>query len=351
MFFKKINENYYYMEGLSGKKELFMDYLIELKQVYDILDLTVFCDYGSTGIEIAETSIYSAEQFVELKQNMVRMHGSLDRLFLEDRKSLVSFYGKNVTLRKGVKDIQIVSFTFSGGLYDCYLVIELNSIARDYILPDNAINLLHAFIYQKQLRDFQKVGYSSDGYLGLPSRDELIKRIRCVGDSMVAPYFVIGVKIANATVLEEKKYRLIDMLGSMISYFNKYYKGDLFALGCDRIAILKSTADALNCVDELEAHISVLSREIPEITLAVNITPVLEEPFTVIYEVEKSLDTCGEDSFVVSRSCRKHEISYADVEEFFAERVTEEKFSCNNSMNHDEYDDVFMEQFEESMES
>ena len=205
---------------------------------------------------------------------MLFMRTNFRDLLDKDKKSILSTYGKSARFRKGVKDIQLYRFTFENRLFDCYIVCEGEELFRRNILPSDSLKLAKAFIYQKQLADFLKVGYSYDGYLGLPSRDALLGRLRMVDDSSKTTY-VIGLRIINMEELEKKHYRRCDIMEELIQYFSSYYKGDMFSLGGERIAIVYKAMEALECVDVMEAHLSSFSQKFPWISLTVNITPVL----------------------------------------------------------------------------
>lgn len=344
MLFRKKDWNFYY-NGFTGDRELFSDFLKVLKVRHSLVSVSVFYDYGSHGLEIAETTISDVESFSELNQNMLFMYTNFLDFLDKDRKSIFSTYGKNARFRKGVKDIQLYRFTFKNRLFDCYIVCEGAEVFRKNVLPLDSLKLAKAFIYQKQLVDFLKVGYAYDGYLGLPSRDALLERLRTVDDLDKTTY-VIGIRVINMVDLEEKHYRRCDVMEELIHYFSSYYKGDMFSLGNERIAIVYKAFEALECVDVMEAHLSSFSQRFPWISLTINVTPVSNEPFRVVCELEQSLLECNMESITVSRQCRKIAASYENSEEYRVymecerENTTEAKEIVVQEQEEDMYEEI-----------
>ena len=285
MLLKRNSELYYYENGFSGEKQIFQEYLCDLKEQHHLADITVLVDYGSNGIEVLESTIFNAEGFMELRRNVVRMMSSLKGFSEASRASLISFYGQDVILRNGVKDMGVEYLSFPNGLYSCLVVTEGWHVQKKQIISGKSLNLLKSFIYQRQLVDFHSVGYSYNGYLGIPTRDELIKRLEIKADATDSS-ILVGLRVANMESLAQKNYQSTNVMSDIINYMLKYYNGNLFALGEDRIAILATGSDVLECIDTFEAHLLRMGELFPEVSYNINIVPVCDDALTVIYEVE-----------------------------------------------------------------
>lgn len=307
-------EDYYYKNGFDGGVYLFREYLCRLRDQKNLMDITILANHGKSGLSVLESSISTADGFLAVKQKFSRMYTTLKGFSGESGiKSVWARYGENADFRDGVSDNAVEFIDFSNGVYSCIVVAESTRRIKEHVFSKAEIQLMKSFIYQKQLQDFHKIGYSYNGYMGIPSRDELKKHLKTYigqGENIV----LVGVRVVNMSVLEEKKYSRAGVYESMANYFLPYYRCGVFTINEETVGIIAEANSMGDCVEEFEEHILMLNKMYPEMCLSVCISTLATDTLSVLYDVEYALEERDYESFRVLRTHKEFNVQDEDVE-------------------------------------
>lgn len=301
LFEKKRNlEEFYYKHGFSGDAYLFQEYLGKLKETLWVRDITVLIDYGENGLEVSETTIYEARELITLKQNVAQMNHSLLGFSKKSFSSITAKFGQHVILREGVKDMGVYYHSFDDGIYPCLIIVESVRILNTTPVASENLQAIRSFVHQKQLADFHSVGYSYNGYMGIPSRDELKKHLRqYISENRML--LLVGVRVINVEELAQKHYTASGIFQKMAEYFLPFYKGGVYAMSENIVGIIIQGTDYSQCTDEFEQHIYQLGKYMPELSLSVCISTIASSYLDVLYEVECALEECDVERFSILR--------------------------------------------------